>query len=188
MNRRPNRFVLLLVGLVLMGAGVTALLAATGVLRLAEPATIYERLTTSANSNPAAWAAATVAGAIVVAAVGAWLVRRQLRIRRGGRLGTVTLDRGERGVTTAEAAAIAGAAAADLRAQRGIIDSTVRMVTFGSRPRLRVHLAISADTDPRTALERAEAVYRRVGQVVGRPAVHVDTTVRPTATQAERVA
>lgn len=187
MNRRPNRIVLTLAGLALVAAGTIALLAATGVVSLRQPGDIYDELAASVTGHSRNWAAGVVIGGLVLAAVGAWLVRRQLRVRRGGRLGTVTLDRRDRGRTTLEATAVARATAADLRARRGVVDSNVRMVAFGSRPRLLVSLAVSADTEPQAALDRAEKVYQRLPGVLGTDAVHVDTTVRPTAQRSSRV-
>lgn len=187
MNRRPNRFVLLLTGLLLVAAGTAALLAADGIIPLLEPGELYEQLNTSVGAHPREWAAGVVVGGLLLAGIGAWLVQRQLKLRRGGRLGTVTIQRGDRGGSTLEAAAVARAAAADLKAQRGVIDSRVRMITYGSRPRLLVFLALSADTEPRTALDRAEEVYQRVSQVLDKEAVHVDTRVRPTGERGGRV-
>lgn len=187
MNRRPNRVVLLLVGLVLVAAGTVALLAADGILAVPDPGDLHGQLAASAAANPRGWALAAVVGGLVVAGIGAWLVRRQLTVRRGGRLTTVTLDRDERGRTTLEAAPVARTVAADLRARRGVVDSGVRMITFGSRPRFLVSLAITADTEPRTALDRAEEVYERVCRSLGAEDVHVDTRVRPTGEHSSRV-
>lgn len=187
MNRRPNRVVLLLTGLLLVAAGTVALLAADGILAVPEPAELYEQAAASAAAYPREWAAGAVVGGLLVAAVGAWLVQRQLKVRRGGRLSTVTVDRGERGGTTLQAAAVARAVAGDLRARRGVVDSDVRMITFGSRPRLLVSLSINAQTEPRTALDRAEEVYQRVGRVLGRDVVHVDTRVGPSREPSSRV-
>lgn len=187
MNRRPNRIVLIIVGLVLAAAGTFALLAAGGVVAIAQPADLYDQLAVSVAAYPREWAAGVVVGGLLVAALGAWLVRRQLRTRRGGRVGTVQLDRRDLGGTTLEAAAVARAAAADLRTRRGVVDSNVRMLTFGSRPRLLVSLAIRADTEPRAVLDRAEDVYQRLCRVLGAEAVHVDTRVRPTGEPPSRV-
>lgn len=187
MNRRPNRIVLLLAGLVLATVGATALLAAARLVALPEPAALSAESSASFEAYPQAWAAGAVLGGLLAAAVGAWLVKRQFKTRPAGRVGRVTLARGDRGRTTLEAAAVARAAAADLRSRRGVVASHVRMVTFGARPRLLVSLAIDADTEPRTALERAEEVYGRVCRLIGRQTVRVDTVVRPTAAESSRV-
>lgn len=187
MNRRPNRIVLCTTGLVLVAAGTAALLAANGIVRVTQPAKIYDQLVDSVAVYSREWTAGVVLAGLLVAAVGAWLVRRQLTPGHGNRLGTVTLDRRERGRTTLEATAMARAAAADLHARRGVVSSDVRMVAFGSRPRLLVSLAVSADTEPHTALDRAEEVYQRVCRVLGSEALHVDTRVRPTGERPARV-
>lgn len=187
MSRRPNRIVLLLLGLVLVAGGVLVLLAAYGILPVAEPGALYDDLAAAAEAYPESWAGGVVLGGLLAAALGAWLVRRQLRGRRGGRLGTVTLASEARGRTTVEAASIARAAAADLRRGPGVVSSNVRMVTSGSRPRLLVALAIDTNTDPRAALGVAEEVYARVRGLLGAPDLHVDTVVRPTAEAGDRV-
>lgn len=187
MNRRPNRILLTLTGLLLVAAGALALLAATGVIPVRQPGNLYDELVASVTTYSREWAAGGVIGGLLVAAVGAWVVRRQLTVDEGGRIGTVTLDRRGRGRTTLEAAAVARATAADLRARRGVVDSDVRVVAFGSRPRLLVSLAVSADTEPHVALDRAEEVYQRLPRVLGTEAVHVDTRVRPTAERPARV-
>lgn len=187
MNRRPNRIVLTLTGVVLVAAGTTALLAAGGVVALQQPAQLHDRLTASVAANPEAWTAGVVVGGFLVAAMGFWLVRRQVTAGAGHRLGTLTLRRGPQGRTTLEAAAAARAAATDLRARRGVVGTGVQMVAFGPRPRLRVSLAVNADTEPRVALDRAEEVYERMRRVLGTEAIHVDTTVRPTGEPSARV-
>ncbi|HEV2766361.1 MAG TPA: hypothetical protein VGV63_01480 [Acidimicrobiales bacterium] len=187
MNRRPNRIVLALTGLLLVAAGSFALLAATGVIALRQPGDLYNEVVASVTTYSREWAAGGVVGGLLVAAVGAWLVRRQLTVEEGSRLGTVTLDHRDRGRTTLEAVAVARATAADLRAKRGVVDSAVRMVAFGSRPRLLVSLAVSADTEPHVALDHAEEVYQRLPRLLGTEAVHVDTRVRPTGEGPARV-
>ncbi|MDP8930304.1 MAG: hypothetical protein M3O70_17480 [Actinomycetota bacterium] len=187
MSRRPNRIVLLLAGLLVASTGTVALLSAADILPVAEPGALYDRLTTSALAHPEQWTASVVLGGLLVAAVGTWLVQRQLKIRRGGRLGRVTLTREQRGRTTLEATAVARAAAADLRGRRGVVNSDVRMVTFGSRPRLLVSLAIDTDTEPRKVLGRAEEVYQRLCRLLGKQDLHVETIVRPTGKPPRRV-
>lgn len=187
MSRRPNRIVLLMLGLLLVAAGAGVLLAAAGILAVVEPGVLYERLAAAAQDHPEQWAAGLTFGALLVALFGIWLVRRQLKIRRGGRLSTVTLARQERGRTSLQATAVTRATAADLRGRRGVVNSHVRMVTFGSRPRLLVSLSIDADTEPRTALGQVEEVYERVCRLLGKQEVHVDTVVQPTAEVSRRV-
>lgn len=187
MNRRPNRIVLSVTGVLLVVAGATALLAAQGVVDLQQPAELHDRLTASVATYPREWTAGVLVGGFLVAAIGAWLVRRQVTAGGGDRLGTLTLHRGRRGRTTVEATAVAGAAAKDLRGRRGVVDSAVRMVSFGARPRVRVWLAVSAHTEPRAVLDRAEHVYQRIGRMLGTDAVHVDTTVQPTGEPSARV-
>lgn len=187
MNRRPNRIVLSLTGVLLVAAGTAALLAAEGIVAFEQPARLHDRLTASLAAHSGAWTAGVVVGGLLVAAIGFWLARRQVTTGRRHRLGTLTLDRGQRGRTTLEAAAVTKAAAKDLRARRGVVDSGVRMLSFGARPRVRVSLVVDADTEPRAALDRAEEVYERMCRVMGTDALHVDTTVRSTGESSARV-
>ena len=187
MNRRPNRAILTLVSLLLIALGLLPFLAAGGVVPLEQPAGLYLQMVAGADAYPWAWLLGFIAGGFIIAALGAWLVSRQLQARPGGRLGTVVVQRQEAGRTTLQAAAAAKAAAADLRNRLPITDSGVRMVTFGARPRLFVDLEISAEADPHRALESAEDVYQRLARVLGVEAVNIDTRLRPRTTGQPRV-
>lgn len=187
MNRRPNRATLTLVSLLLIALGLLPLLAAGEVLPLEQPAGLYLQMVAGVDAYPWAWLLGFIAGGFIIAAIGAWLVSRQLRLHPGGRLGTVVLQRGEAGRTTLHAAAAAKAAAADLCNRLPISDSRVRMVTFGARPRLFVDLEISAEADPHRALGSAEEVYQRLAGVLGVDSVNIDTRVRPRITGQSRV-
>lgn len=187
MTRRPNRIVLLLLALLLLAGAAVVLLAAGGLLELVAPADLYGRARSSAVAYPLAWTAGILAAGVLLALVGTWLIRRQFRIRPGGRLETVTVERGERGNTTVQAAPVARAAAADLQQVRGVEDSSVRLVTFGTRPRLIVDLDVDRDAAPRDVLERTESVYERLCGHLGVEGVHVDTVVRPSIRDARRV-
>lgn len=188
MTRRPNRIVLLLVAALVLAGAAVPLLAAAGQLELLAPADLYEQARASAAAYPLEWLAGIAAAGIVLAALGAWLVRRQLRVRPGGRLGTLAVERGERGRTTLEAAAVANAAAADLRRIRGVENSNVRLVTFGARPRIIVDLDIDRDASLREVLDNTESVYERLCHHLGVDDVHVDTRARPSTRRAGRVA
>lgn len=178
MTRRPNRFLLLLLAVLLLAGAAVALLAAAGVLQLLAPSDLYEQAQSSAAAYPLPWAAGIVVGGIVVAILGAWLVRRQLRVRPGGRLGTLTVQRGDRGRTTLPAVAVANAVAADLRRVRGVEGSNVRLVTFGTRPRLIVDIDVDRDASVREVLDRTESVYERLCRHAGVDTVHVTTRTR----------
>lgn len=178
MNRRPNRVILTFVALLLIVVGVVGLLAAAGVVVLQQPAEVYEQMVAGAAAYPWAWLLGIIAGGLVVALLGAWLVVRQLGGRRSGRTGTVVIQRADRGRTTLKAAAVTRAAAVDLRSHRTIQESSVRISTFGARPRLLVNLSVSADTEPLRALEAAEDVYDRLAGVLGADKVIVETRLR----------
>lgn len=182
MNRRPNRAILTVAALVLIALGLVPLLAAAGVLPVDEPGQLYRQITGGASAYGWAWLLGLIAGGLVLAAVGIWLVARQFRWRPGGRLDTVVVQRGDSGRTTLQAASAAEAAAADLRRKAPITDSAVRMATFGSRPRLFVDLDVTTETSPRRTLEAAEEVYQRFAGVLGVEGVRVNTRLRPTRT------
>lgn len=178
MNRRPNRVILTFVALLLIVVGVVGLLATAGLVVLQQPAEVYEQMVAGAAAYPWAWLLGIIAGGLVVALLGAWLVMRQLGGRGSGRLGTVVVQRADRGRTTLKAAAVTRAAAADLRNHTTIQESSVRMATFGARPRFLVNLSVSTDTEPLRALEAAEGVYERLTRVLGADKVIVDTRLR----------
>lgn len=181
MSRRPNRVILTIVSILLIALGLIPLLAAAGVIPLEDPSEWYLDMAAGADAYPWAWSLGVIAGGLLLAALGAWLVARQLRGRPGGRLDTVVVQRRDGGRTTLQAAAAANAAAKDLRRKSPIADSGVRMVTYGSRPRLFVVLDISPETDPHRALDAAEDVYGRLADVLGADALSVDTRLRLTS-------
>lgn len=187
MSRRPNRVILLITAVVLVTAAAVVLLAAAGLLDLLEPSQLFDRAESSAAAYPLAWTGGILVVGALCIALGAWLVRRQLRVRPGGRLDTVTVERGDRGRTTAQAAPIADAVAADLRRVRGVTGSDVRLVTFGDRPRLIVDLDVAEGASLRDVLDRSEAAYERLEDHLGVKGVHVDTVLQPSAQSPPRV-
>ncbi len=184
---RPNRFILLLIAVLLLAGAAIVLLAAAGLLELPAPAELYGEAEASAAVYPWAWVAGSAAAGVVLAALGAWLVRRQLRFRRSERLSTVVLQRGDRGRTTVKATAVTDMAAADLGRVRGVQDSKVRFLTFGARPRLLVQLDVDEDASLREVLERTEPAHERLSRHLGVDGVHVETIVRPSTEAARRV-
>lgn len=187
MNGRPNRVILTIAAVILIAAGVIALLGAADVVRLATPAELYGQMTAGAQAYPWAWILGMLAGSAILIAVGLWLMGRQLRRPNRGRLDTVVIDRGGGGRTTLKAVAAADAIADDLRRHPSIVDSSVRIVTFGTRPRLEVDLDISTETDTQRALAAADSVYQRLSGVFGVESVSVVTNLRPRRSESSRV-
>ncbi|MDQ3451997.1 MAG: hypothetical protein M3493_04740, partial [Actinomycetota bacterium] len=110
---RVDRFVLCVLALLLIAIGVVGLLAATGVLTVSDPSTLYSSLTQTTVTVTWWWIAAIALG-VVLALLGLVLALRQLTRPGGPPLETVVIDRAKRGSTTVKARAVARAVEQDL--------------------------------------------------------------------------
>lgn len=197
-----NRVLLALIGLGLAGLAVTGLLAAQGLVLIAQPATLYERAVT-ALETPEGMAIIAAAG-LLLTALALWWVSRQITppVRSG--VDTLTIhhnavvqpsDDAEnpedsppaRGRTTLDADAVSRVVAADFAQLPGVEDAGCRLLTAGSRPRLRVRAEVHADADLHAVRTAAEQVYGRLCRLLGVEAVHAEVELRPRDRQRERV-
>ncbi|CAN5852495.1 hypothetical protein BH23ACT10_BH23ACT10_36060 [soil metagenome] len=178
-----NRVILTLLAVVLVAAGVLALVISAGVVTIAQPAALLARLATVASGEPGLWWPVLIGGAVIVALLAAWWAVHQAIVRRpGGSLSTVVLDAGDRGRTTVEAAKVANAAAVDLRRLPNVTASSARLVGNGHGRLLRAHIDVAAEADLRAVREATDAVYDRVGRLLGDDNLPTHTRIRPVAT------
>jgi hypothetical protein len=182
-----NRGLFIILGLVLVAAGVVGLLAASGVLRLLEPSTIYASLADTILGRPFLWWTVLVVAALLLVLLGLWLVRGELSRPRVGGLHDVVLQEGRRGSTTVGAVAVADAAAHDLARLPGVLDSDVRLATFGRRPRLEARLDVPADADLDAIRQAAEGPYTRLRTMLGVEDIDAHVRLRPTRVEPVRV-
>lgn len=177
MSRRADRLVIGILGLVLAGLGALLLAAAEDRIDLDEPAVLLDRATRSIDERPALWLALLALGAVLLAAIGARVLRRSLL--RPPRPAAIELSDGPRGRTRLEPAAIERAVRADLRHVDGIRSSRVTLSSTGPRPRLRVLLTLDpARADVAAARAATETAYRRLASCLALEGVRADLVVR----------
>lgn len=178
-----NRVILTVLALLLIAAGILALLAATELLTVAQPGVLRRQIGAATRADPGFWWPILVGGAVIIALLAAWWAARQVIVRRpGGSLSTVTLDSGDRGRTTVEAAKVAQAAAADLRRLPQVTSSSARLVANSQTRQLRTRVDVPADADLRSVRSAAGDVYDRVAAVLGADQLVTHTRIRPVAT------
>lgn len=196
-----NRVVLALVGVAVLAAAVTGLLAGRNQVRLAGPATLYTRADTAVRGTTEGMALTAVAG-LVLAGLALWWISRQITPPVASGIDTLTIhDKAEvqgsgngdgprpaRGRTTLDADGVARAVAADLARLPGVADAGCRLVTAGARPRVRVRVEVHADADLDALRRAAEEVYGRLCRVLGVESVHAEVELRPRDRQRERLA
>lgn len=179
-----NRIVLTLMAILLIAAGILALLAAIGVVAFTQPSELYVQLGTAVRGDPELWWPVLIGGAVIVALLAIWWALRQPMLRRPGEaLSTVVLDRGDdRGRTTVEAAKVAQAAAIDLRRLPHVTASSARLVGRGQGRLLRTHIDVCADAELTSVRKAADEVYERVAGLLGTEELPTHTRIRPVAT------
>lgn len=195
-----NRVVLALIGLVVLAAAVTGLLAARDLVLIADPATLFARAQTALRTTAEVMALTAAAG-LVIAALALWWVSRQITPPVATGIDTLTIhDTGvvhgsangadpapTRGSTTLDADAVARVVAADFARLPGVDGAGCRLLTAGARPRLRVRAEVYADADLDGVRRAAEEVYGRLCRVLGVESVHAEIELRPRDRPRERV-
>lgn len=197
-----NRVLLALIGLGLVALAVTGLLAAQGLVLIAQPATLYERAETALRTPEGM--AITAAAGLVLTALALWWMSRQITPPARAGVDELTIHHnavvqppeGEpapedgppaRGRTKLDADAVSRAVAADFARLPGVEDAGCRLLTAGPRPRLRVRAELNADADLHAVRSAAEQVYGRLCRVLGVDSVHAEVELRPRDRQRERV-
>jgi hypothetical protein len=179
-----NRWLLGVLGGLLIAAGVGGVLASLGSLPLRQPSRLYEDATgVVTGQSPWSWVVILVV-AVLLVVNGLVLARGQFRRQARGGLNTLTLQRDDRGQTTVPATVVARTLARDLERLSGVVDAEVRLATAGQRPRVRVRLDLDADADHERVRQSAEAAYARLCTALEVPAVHADVRLNPTVQQA----
>lgn len=185
---RTNRVVLLLLALLLIALGVVTLAAAQDLLTLEQPATVFDGIATAVQQRPELWWPVIIAATAVIAGLAlAWAVRQVVIRRPGGALSTITLDDGDRGRTTVDAASIARVAAADLARLPQVTGSDARLVGNGDGRQLRTRVDVLTNADLAGVRAAADDVYARVADAIGVAALPAHTRIRPVGGPPPRV-
>lgn len=173
-----NRFLLLVLGLVLAGAGALGLAAGEGAFDdLDSPATVYDDVRDEVVADADLWYAVVlgVSGLVLVLML-VWLFR-QFASRPGGpHLSTVVVAAGRQGRTTLEPVSVAKAMAHDLETVDGVRKAAVRIRSMGQEPAMRVRLTVDRAVDPDRVLDQVEPVLQRGAQTL--EAIDVDARIR----------
>ncbi|HSP02656.1 MAG TPA: hypothetical protein VLR27_04100 [Acidimicrobiales bacterium] len=161
-----NRFLLLVLGLLLAAAGALGLAAGEGTFDdLDSPATVYGDVRAEVVADPDLWYAVAlgVSGLVLVLAL-VWLFRQLASRPSGPHLSTTVVAAGRRGRTTLEPVAVAKAMAHDLETVDGVRSAAVRIRSLGQEPTMRVRLTVDRDADPDRLLEDVEPALQRGAQ------------------------
>lgn len=185
---RTNRVVLLLLGVLLVAAGAVALAASQDAVALDQPASVFDRVSMAVQQRPALWWSVILAATgLIMALALLWAVRQVVVRRPGDPLSTITLEDGDRGRTTVDAASIARIAAADLARLPQVTASDARLVGDGAGRQLRTRVDVLTGADVRALQSGAARVYARVADAMGADSLSTHTRISPVGGRAPRV-
>ena len=185
-----NRALWIVLAVLLTAAGILGSVASLGGLPGAEPQTpllsdaLLRRWREYGDVAP--WSLAALG--VVLALLGAALVRSQLRRRGGPGLSDLTLDRGiDPGTTTVAAGALSGGLERDLATLPHVQRAGVRLIGEPERLRVQVRLQVRPWTDLETLGHAVDARLERFARTSGLQPDDVDVTVAVEANAAARV-
>lgn len=184
-----NRFVLWLLGIVLVGASVFGLQARDDLfdIDLYEPGTSYERAADEVTDQPWLWWPIIIGGAVLVALLSLFWLRSQFARRGGAGIGTQTVQRSATGELDVEPSSIADAVAADFRTLDGVHASSVRILELVPTTVVRARLELLDDVDVQAVRRDAEAVLDRLRTVAGSDEVNAELRLRLASRATPRV-
>lgn len=171
-----NRVGLALLGLALVAAGVSVLLAATsrllpeGTPLLLQPPRLLDATRTTFDAQPWLWAVVAVvaAAAVLLAARG---IVRQLAVPRQPHLRTLR-ETGSRGTSTIAIDGVTDAVARDLQRVRGVVGADVVLVGLRPEPTVRARVVLAADADPQRVVDATDGPLERLRAALGASSVH----------------
>lgn len=167
-----NRTLWTVIGLVLLAAGVTGLLAGYGVLSFVDRQQVVlpPELIAGWNRNEGRWLAVTIVGGLLVALLGLLLLRAQFRRRGGPTMPDLYMPMSpepaeapqpDRGGTEVASRALHRALQRDFESDQQVRDAAVRLTGPPDHPRLLVRLAVAADTDVARLADHVDRVMHR---------------------------
>lgn len=177
---RVNRAVLAVIGALATAAGVVAFLLDNGGITWSEsPASLYRRLAADATGSVDLSAAIAMAICLIAVLLGLRWAAAQLRpVTDGTRVGTIRLDDGPRGRTTAPGGAVAKAAAADFGRLDGVSNARVRLLAAAPVPRAVVTLEVAVDIDRDAVMAAIGEALGRLAGALGAQTVDADVRIR----------
>lgn len=153
---RINRILLIVLGLIFLGAGVGGLLVAAGVFGQAAAHTslVTEGMRDYAHANDGWYWGAWAGGAFLLAVLSLWWLLAQSGSSRVSSL-QLEVDR-SRGSTRLQSAALTDALEDDVTAYHGVNEATARILGSPREPLLRLDVALDASADIGSIRERLE--------------------------------
>ncbi|CAN5257152.1 hypothetical protein BH18ACT4_BH18ACT4_12400 [soil metagenome] len=166
MTDRAVRTAWTVVGIVALVLGALALAANRGWIEPDQLGVLYRRARLGVVERAALWLPLAAVAALIVEALGLWLLWRLL-VRRVPRPAGVEFPGSRRGNTTLATSAIERAVAADLRALPGVRASRAVLRSIGEPTRLDTSVTIDPGrTDTAAARDAVERVYARAASVL----------------------
>ena len=177
---RLNRFLVGLVGLLLLAAGVLALIRSFGGFgaRLADDRMLTKTQTRfMEDSSPWSWIVVAVVGVLLALLALRWLLA-QLRTDR---LRTLDLEPDPRkGATTLHAGAVTTALCEEIESYRGVTNASARLLHDARQPDLVLSVALDARADVAATRSRIEtAAVGHARQALGVAELPTRLTLKP---------
>lgn len=184
---RVNRCVLALLGVLLVAAGVVALLAEDD-LELRQPSRLYQDTVRNIlDERVPSFAIVLVVAVILVLAGLRWAWGQVSPTSGDGRIGTTTVDQSTKGVTTLEPVSAAKALSSDLETVEGVTRAGVRVISIGSRPDLIATIDVRRDVDLREVRRDAEEPLGRFLAATGSQDLEAELRFRIVGEEGPRV-
>jgi hypothetical protein len=175
---RINRALLFAFGLVVLAAGVYALIRSYGGLGEARTHAVVLTpvLRRFVGSNLGWFWLAVLGVAVLLAFAGLWLLRMQLSTRPA--LGEVLLGSDRQGRSVLDAGALEAAVAEDIASYEGVMGARSKLRADGMEPDIVLRVEVADDADITAVRQRIEAhALRRLREALEVSAVRADLTL-----------
>lgn len=152
-SKAPNRFILFLIGIVLLAAGAAVVSAALGLLTQWEQAPQPGDSLGSADALPAWLPAGVLAASVLLVLLGLWWI--VTAVPRSERAGDLQLHRdGSDGVTRLSSSVLQRAIADSAEKLPGVVAATVRLEGTASAPGLLIKIEVDERSDIRSTVQQ----------------------------------
>ena len=152
-SKAPNRFILFLIGIVLLAAGAAVVSAALGLLTQWEQAPQPGDSLGSADALPAWLPAGVLAASVLLVLLGLWWI--VTAVPRSERAGDLQLHRdGSDGVTRLSSSVLQRAIADSAEKLPGVVAATVRLEGTASAPGLLIKIEVDERSDIRSTVHQ----------------------------------
>lgn len=181
-----NRASFVILGLLLLAAGILGLLVQAEVLDADTPGQFYGRARDLAADYPGATIAILIALGLLLFLIGINWIRGQIATP-STRLREVTLADDADGSTTVDADVLSEALARDIERIPDVHDATAKVVGAGDRPKLAVRATVDGAADFGELRGAMEEAYTRFGESIGSDGVEANLHLKQVPTRRPRV-